>query len=128
MGKMGHSRTPWTVYQPSEKGGSQIGKITVEAQQISLLLQTHDTLSTPRAAFRRDLLQCIKQYQQESYDLLITGDFNEVLGSERDGMSQIVSETGLIDLMAAHNSADPTPATYTRGQKRLDYALAIPNV
>ena len=117
-----------TVYQPIEKGGSQLGKITVEAQQISLLRQTNDTLSTPRAAFRRDLLHCIKQYQQESYDILITGDFNEVLGNERDGMSQIVSETGLIDLMAAHHPADPPPATYARGQKRLDYALASPNV
>ena len=117
-----------TVYQPIEKGGSQIGKITVEAQQISLLLKTQDTLSTPRAAFRRDLLQCIKQYQQENFDLLITGDFNEVLGSERDGMSQIVSETGLIDLMAAHHPDVPPPATYARGHKRLDYVLGSPHV
>jgi hypothetical protein len=102
---------------------------TVEAQQISLLLQTQDTVSTPRAAFRRDLLHCIQQYQQEGFDLLITGeDFNEVFGSERDGMSQIASETGLIDLMAAHHSHKPPPATYARGQKRLDYVLASSNV
>ena len=70
----------------------------------------------------------VKQYQQESFELLITGDFNEVLGSERDGMSQIVSETGPIDLMAAHHSDVPPPATYARGHKRLDYALASPHV
>ena len=116
-----------TVYQPIEKGGSQIGKITVEAQHASLLLKTRDALSKPRAAFRHDLLQCIQQYQQERFDLLVTGDFNEALGSERDGKSQIVSETSLLDLMAAHHS-EPPPATYARGHKRLDYALASPKV
>ena len=116
-----------TVYQPIEKGGSQIGKITVEAQHTSLLLQTGDALSKPRDAFRRDLLQCIQQYQQEGYDILITGDFNEVLGSESDGISKIVSETGLLDIMAAHHP-EPPPATYARGHKRLDYALASPRV
>ena len=54
-----------TVYQPIEKGGSQIGKFTVEAQHTSLLLQAGDALSKPRDAFRRDLLQCIQHYQQE---------------------------------------------------------------
>ena len=116
-----------TVYQPIEKGGSQIGKITVEAQQTSLLLQTSDALSKPRDAFRRDLLQCIKQYQQEEFDILITGDFNEVLGSDSDGMSKIASETGLLDIMAAHHLEQP-PATYARGQKRFDSALASPRV
>ena len=116
-----------TVYQPIENGGSQIGKISVEAQHTSLLLQERNPPSNLRAAFQRALLKCIKQYQQEGFDLLITGDFNKVLGSEGNGMSRIVSETGLLDLMAAHHS-EPPPATYARGHKRLDYALASPRV
>ena len=62
----------FAVYQPIKKGGSQIGKITVEAQQTSLLLQTGDALSKPRDSFRRDLLYCITQYQQEEFDMLLT--------------------------------------------------------
>jgi endonuclease/exonuclease/phosphatase family metal-dependent hydrolase len=81
----------------------------------------------PREAFRRDLLACVKEYQQNGFDLLITGDFNEALGSELDGMNKIATETGLIDIMAKHN-VSPPPATYARGVKRLDYALASPSV
>ena len=54
---------------------------------------------------------------------MITGDLNEVLGSEIDGISKLANDTGLIDLMANHNAAPP-PATYAREAKRLDYALA----
>ena len=42
-------------------------------------------------------------------------------------MSKIASETGLLDIMAAHHP-EPPPATFARGQKRLDYALASPRV
>ena len=115
-----------SVYQPIDKG-SQTGKITVAAQHISLLIQEQDECTKPREAFRRDLLSCVKEYQSNGFEILITGDFNEVLGSEIDGIGKLANETGLIDLMANHNASTP-PATFARGGKRLDYALASTSV
>ena len=40
-------------------------------------------------------------------------------------MTKIAGQYGLIDLMASRHSSPP-PATYARGSKRLDYALASP--
>ena len=115
-----------SVYQPIDKG-SHTGKITVAAQHISLLIQEQDECTKPREAFRRDLLACVKEYQASGFELIITGDFNEVLGSELDGIRKLANATGLIDLMANHNAATP-PATFARGAKRLDYALASASV
>ena len=115
-----------SAYQPIDKG-AHIGKISVAAQHVSLLLQSQDDCNKPRDAFRRDLSVCIKEYQKNGFDILLTGDFNEVFGSESDGMSKIANETGLIDMMAKHNPSTP-PATYARGAKRLDYALASPAI
>jgi hypothetical protein len=69
----------------------------------------------------------VKEYQSNGFDMLITGDFNEVLGSEIDGINKIANATGLIDLMANHNASTP-PATYALGVKRLDYALASTSI
>ena len=115
-----------SAYQPIDKG-AQTGRITVAAQHISLLIQTQDSCTKPREAFRRDLMECIKNYQNNGFEILLTGDFNEVLGSELEGMSKIANATGLLDLMAKHNASTP-PATYARGAKRLDYALASPAI
>ena len=115
-----------SAYQPIDKG-SHTGKITVAAQHLSLLIQSQDECTKPREAFRRDLLLCVKEYQHAGFNILMTGDFNEVLGSDFDGMSKIANEAGLIDLMAKHNTSPP-PATYSRGATRIDYALASPSV
>ena len=72
-------------------------------------------------------MECIKNYQSTGFEIILTGDFNEVLGSELDGMSIIANETGLIYLMAKHNASTP-PATFARGAKRMDYALASQSV
>ena len=75
-----------SVYQPIVKGGAA-GKITVAAQQFSLLMQSGDKVSNPRVAFRRDLSVQLAEYHSKGYDILITGDFNESLGADPDGMS-----------------------------------------
>ena len=55
----------------------------------------------------------------------MVGGFNEHLGTDPEGMVKIAGTLGLIDLMASRHSSSP-PATYARGSKRLDYALANP--
>ena len=121
----GHRRVVlFSVYQPVQKQTTS-GTITVAAQQESLLRLTQDPIKTPRKAFRRDLSEALRSYTSEQTLILIVGDFNEQLGLDPDGMTKIASDFGLIDLMAQRHSSPP-PATYARGSKRLDYALASP--
>lgn len=114
-----------SAYQPVLNKSKTPGNITVVAQQKSLLLRGQDETVNPRTAFRRDLSECLKKYQTDKVEVLLVGDFNEVLGSDPDGMVKISGEYNLIDLMSSRHSSTP-PATYARGSKRLDYALASP--
>jgi hypothetical protein len=115
-----------SAYQPIVKGPIA-GKITVAAQHRSLLTLANESNNNPRTAFRKDLHDCLRQYQDQDTDILLLGDFNEVLGSDPDGMSKLAITFGLMDLMASRHSSAP-PATYARGSKRLDYALASPTI
>lgn len=116
-----------SAYQPIVKGGVQAGRITVAAQQVSLLLQSEDAITNPRVAFRRDLSTWLTAYQNQGYDILLIGDFNEPLGSDPEGMGKIAGDHHLMDVMASRHSSTP-PATYARGSRRLDYALASESV
>ncbi|KAI2495021.1 hypothetical protein MHU86_19496 [Fragilaria crotonensis] len=124
QGRAGRKVAIISAYQPIVKGGIA-GKITVAAQHVSLLLQSEDKISNPRVAFRRDLSKWLKEYQDDGCEILLIGDFNETLGTDPDGMSKIASDHHLLDIMASRHSSAP-PATYARGSKRLDYALASP--
>ncbi|KAI2490869.1 hypothetical protein MHU86_23692 [Fragilaria crotonensis] len=126
IGKGNRRVVLFSAYQPVEKH-SQPGKITVAAQQKSLLCMTQDPIQNPRSAFRRDLFNVLHKYSQDGAELIVVGDFNEKLGADPDGMARIAVNLGLIDLMTSRHSS-PLPATYARGSKCLDYALASPLV
>ena len=126
QGQGGRKLVIISAYQPIVKGGTQ-GTITVASQHVSLLLRSHDTVTNPRVAFRRDLIQCLQNYKASAYDILLTGDFNEPFGSDPDGMGKIADQFQLLDLMSARHSSSP-PATYARGSTRLDYVLASSSV
>jgi hypothetical protein len=111
----------WSAYQPVEKRGHE-GNLTVAGQHRSLLLQSQDTVTNPRSAFRRDLLVILRTYQRAGSDLLLVGDFNESFGSDPDALSFIAGELLLVNLGPSRHSSQ-VPATYARGSKCLDYAL-----
>lgn len=115
-----------SAYQPVEKYGPE-GNLSVSAQQRSLLLQTQDNTDNPRTAFRRDLLAVMRQYNTQGTDILLVGDFNEPFASDPDGLSYLASELSLVNLMPNRHSST-LPATYARGTKCIDYALASPRL
>jgi exonuclease III len=102
------------------------GLTTATSQQQSLLIQTNDAL-TPRRAFKRDLRSFLYSRRIQGDELLLVGDFNEVLGFEIDGMSQIAAEFQLLNLMQTRHHFKPPP-TYSRGRRCLDYGLATHRV
>jgi hypothetical protein len=65
----------------------------------------------------------LQQWRQEGDEIILTGNFNEALEDETDGISKLCSSFNLVDLMFSLHESRQIP-TYTRGKKRLDYALA----
>ena len=116
----------YSAYQVVDKKIT-LGCITTASQQQSLLLQTQDSITNPRSAFRRDLTLAIQASITSGYEILLMGDFNEVFGSDVDGIQKLATTCGLLDLMTLRHSSTP-PATYARGRTRLDYALATDHV
>jgi hypothetical protein len=69
-----------------------------------------------------DLVDYVKQRQAEGDSILVAGDFNEVLGETPGGLTRLVSECGLTDVIAHQHQAMEF-STYQRGKKVLDYCL-----
>ena len=99
------------------------GVATAASQQQSVLFQLQDPINSPRKAFKRDLSQFVSQRISNGEEILIVGDFNEVFGSEIDGIIKMAADLNLTNLMKVRHSGD-LPATYSRGRQCLDYGLA----
>jgi hypothetical protein len=69
----------------------------------------------------------VKKARKENKDIILTGDFNELVGDDPRGMSTVLSEGVLTDAHEhQHGTVDIT--TYTRGVKRLDYVSVTPRL
>jgi hypothetical protein len=115
-----------TIYQVVDKFTNQKGTVTTYAQQQNLLIQQGEAHINPRQAFIRDLRQFILQlttHQTIKNEILILGDFNERIGDNPQGIARIAAEFNLTDILHVQHPHLQEIATYTRGQKRLDYSL-----
>lgn len=121
-GRSGRKVVIVSAYQPVDKRGHE-GTLTVANQHRSLLLHSQDTVSNPRSAFRRDLLEALRHHKNAGSEILLVGDFNEPFGSDPDGLSFIAGELSLVNLSVTRHPSLTAPATYSRGTKCLDYAM-----
>lgn len=104
------------------------GTNTAAAQQQAQLINEQArkdqyTRQTPREAFIQDLQAFIQQVQNEREEIILVGDFNEVISTPNAGMNVLATTCGLADLFNIRLGTPDQPATYQRGQRRLDYAL-----
>jgi exonuclease III len=104
------------------------GTMTAAAQQHSLLVQSQDSLRAPRTAFCRDLYEYLKRCKLSGHEILLTGDFNECISNEPNGMQRVVMELDLVNGMTRSHPGLPLPNTYARGYRCLDYAFATETV
>jgi hypothetical protein len=128
QGKNNIKITMFSVYQVVDSWSALQGPSTAASQQQALLLESNDSIVDPRHAFCRNLKTTITQDQSKGDDKIIIGDFNEVLGSDPGGVTQLAAECQLVDIMSVLHPNQTPPARYTRGQKRLDYVLATSRV
>lgn len=115
-----------TIYQVVDKFSQDKGTYTAYAQQRNLLIQQGETHIHPRQAFIRDLRQFIQQTKTQypgQHEILVLGDFNEQIGDTPQGIARLAAEFHLTDIYRMQHPHLQDIATYSRGHKRLDYAL-----
>jgi endonuclease/exonuclease/phosphatase family metal-dependent hydrolase len=117
-----------TVYQVVEKFTTDKGQYTAASQQRSLLIRQGELHLDPRKAFQRDLRSFLQQLQELRHEVMILGDFNERLGDNIHGTAQLAAEFNLTDILSIQHPHLQDTATYTRGHKRLDFALGSDRV
>jgi hypothetical protein len=70
----------------------------------------------------KDLIQFVKERQANGEAVVIIGDLNEVIGEDLSGMTRLISECNLVDVVARNHLAAGF-STYQRGRKIIDYCL-----
>jgi len=108
------------------------GQATAATQQINQMLEEAAARGSahhmdPRGCFIRDLTALIQQRQETGDQVVLGGDFNEVM-SENSGIHQLASVCGLIDVFSQRFETVTRPATFKGGSNRLDYVLLSPTL
>jgi endonuclease/exonuclease/phosphatase family metal-dependent hydrolase len=81
----------------------------------------------PKKIFIEDLSAMVRKARKDDKDIILTGDFNELVGDNPRGMSKVLTSGDLTDAHGhQHGTIDIT--TYTRGVKRLDYVFVTPRL
>ena len=90
------------------------GDDTLHAQPTSLYLLDGEVDPNPRKNFILDLLTVITKAKEEKQDIILMGDFNEVVGDDPKMMAKILVAGNLTDVHA-HKHGHANIATYIRG-------------
>jgi hypothetical protein len=116
-----------TAYNVSQYKNAKVGEDTLFNQQIALYKLNNIREPDPKKIFINDLKQLVVKARKEDKDIILTGDFNELIGDEPNGMAKVLSAGGLTDAHS-HQHGEVDIATYTRGTKRLDYVFVTPRL
>jgi exonuclease III len=116
-----------TAYNVSQQKYAKVGEDTLFNQQISLYKLNNIREPDPKKLFIADLTELVKKARIEDNGIILTGDFNELVGDDPRGMAKVLAAGGLTDAHShQHGIVDIT--TYTRGTKRLDYVFVTPRL
>ncbi|OEU19894.1 hypothetical protein FRACYDRAFT_235957 [Fragilariopsis cylindrus CCMP1102] len=116
-----------TAYNVSQHKNAKVGDDTLYNQQTALYKLKDIRDPDPKKLFIEDLTALVKKARMEDKDIILTGDFNELVGDDPNGMVKVISAGGLTDAHShQHGIVDIT--TYTRGVKRLDYVFVTPRL
>jgi exonuclease III len=127
LGQHGRQIVVVSAYQVCNQQGNQAGDRTAYAQQKSILCrQGRDT--SPRKAFFDDLDDQLEEWIDKGYEIILTGDLNEELGSDVTGFARVSAKWSLVEIIQHTHGIEGEPPTYARGTRRLDYAFCTPNL
>jgi hypothetical protein len=116
-----------TAYNVSQYKNAKVGEDTLFNQQVAMYKLNTIREPDPKKIFINDLTELVMKARKEDKDIILTGDFNELVGDDTNGMARVLSAGGLTDVHShQHGVVDTT--TYTRGKKRLDYVFVTPRL
>ena len=90
-------------------------------QQQLTILRLADREMHPRQALLLDFDRYLTSLASPESQLVIMGDFNEVVGLHPTGFSKITTKFSLVDIHGHFHSVPTEVPTYARGKDRLDY-------
>ena len=122
LGRGGRSLVLICAYQVCKSASS--GSSTAYSQQLSLLRQKNLDNPDPRKHFVRDLTNIVSAYHKQDSDIILMGDFNEVIGLKADAMASVVRAGQLTDTQIFCHGLTTEDSTYARGPNRVDYIFA----
>ena len=73
--------------------------------------------------FIADLRLLLKESSAKRQDIIITGDFNDVIGDRFNPLTKLIQELDLRNVHAFTHDYDHDIATYFRGSRQLDYVF-----
>jgi exonuclease III len=120
LGRDGRNIIVICAYQVCQKYSST-GQLTAYHQQVSLLRQQGIARPNPRLQFVQDLKALLSRYHKSSSDIILMGDFNEVIGLKIDGMESVIRAAHLTDVQVYCHGLENEQSTYSRGPNRVDY-------
>ena len=82
----------------------------------------------PRKLFIEDLVKVIEQVVRDKEDIILTGDFNEVVGKDPKLMAKVLRAGNLIDVHEKKHGNACNIETYIRNRQRLDYYFISPRL
>jgi hypothetical protein len=86
-----------TAYNVSQYKNAKVGEDTLYNQQISLYKLKNIRDPDPKRIFIEDLTALVKTARKNDKDIILSGDFNELVGDDPRGMSKVLSEGELAD-------------------------------
>ena len=122
LGRGGRSLIIICAYQVCKSSSS--GSSTAYSQQLSLLRQAHFDNPDPRKHFVKDLTRIVTGYTKQDSDIILMGDFNEVIGLKAEDMASVIRAGNLTDTQTYCHGLHSEDSTYARGPNRVDYIFA----
>ena len=109
LGKDNRKIVIFTAYNSPQD--TPAGDHTLHAQQTSLYLLDGEVNPNPRKNFIRDLHALVKEAKDNNQDIILMGDFNEVVGDDPKIMAKVLMAGNLTDVHA-HKHGHAHIATY----------------
>ena len=116
-----------TAYNVSQVVNAKVGDDTLFNQQVALYKLKKIREPDPRKIFIADLTALVQKARSEDKDIILSGDFNELVGDDPNMMAIVLRAGNLTDAHG-HQHGEVDIKTYTRGHKRLDYVFVTPRM
>jgi exonuclease III len=127
LGKHGRNIIVVSVYQVCNQQANAVGDRTAFAQQLAILRENGSD-SSPRKSFYDDMEKQLEDWIRKGYEIILSGDLNEELGTDIQGFARISAKFNLVEIIQHFHGSEGEPPTYARGTRRLDYIFCTPNL